>query len=102
MKPRTPDRFERIVLKAIRQHGVRLGPDDVTISLTGPDVVTLLRREHAWMRGTVQREPDLPGQMPDEMWVAIRSDKRVMEQALRVVVRETKRNILNALNQRRK
>lgn len=48
-----PDRFERQVLQAIKRAGVRCGPDDITISLTGPEVVKLLRREHAWMRRMV-------------------------------------------------
>lgn len=40
------DRFERIVLKAIQKNGGSFG--EPSISLIGPDVVRLLRREHAW------------------------------------------------------
>lgn len=47
MKPRKPDRFERVVLKAIRKNDRDY---EVCSWLTGPDVVTLLRKEHAWVQ----------------------------------------------------
>lgn len=52
MKPRKLDRFERVVLKAIRKNDRDY---EVCSWLTGPDVVTLLRKEHAWVRRMVKK-----------------------------------------------
>ena len=37
--------------------------------------------------------PELPGEMPDEVWEALRSDRATMETVLRGVVQTTKQNI---------
>ena len=49
------------------------------------------------VRAAIEREPELPGDMPDEMWEAIRNDRDAMRQALVIAVKETKANIKNRL-----
>ena len=41
----------------------------------------------------VEDEPELPGDMSDEMWDAIAGDRDAMAEALRIVVRQTKAGI---------
>ena len=41
----------------------------------------------------VDDEPELPDEMPDEMWATIAGDRNAMEEALRIVVRQTKAGI---------
>ena len=41
----------------------------------------------------VDDEPELPGEMPDEVWEALRSDRATMETVLRGIVQTTKQNI---------
>jgi uncharacterized protein YjgD (DUF1641 family) len=41
----------------------------------------------------VDQEPELPDDMPDEMWEACRSHRHTMQEAMRVVVRLTKEGI---------
>ena len=41
----------------------------------------------------VDDEPELPGDMPDEMWEAIVGDRDATAEAMRVVVRHTKAGI---------
>lgn len=41
----------------------------------------------------VDDEPELPGDMPDEMWEAIVGDRDATAEAMRVVVRQTKAGI---------
>lgn len=50
MTPKKPDRFERIVLAAIKKQDT---PESPSVWLNGPDIVTLLRQEHRWMVGVV-------------------------------------------------
>lgn len=45
----------------------------------------------------IDAEPELPDDMPDEMWDACRKDRDTMQEALRVVVRLTKEGITNRL-----
>lgn len=45
----------------------------------------------------IELEPELEGSMPDEMWAVLRSDKDAAENALRIVVKQTKEGILNRL-----
>lgn len=52
MKPRKPDRFEREVVKAMKPHDKDY---EVCCWLNGPEVVTLLRREHQWMVRMVKK-----------------------------------------------
>jgi len=47
----------------------------------------------AWMEA-VTDEPELPGEMPDEMWDVLRSDRAAATEALRIIVRQTKGEIL--------
>ena len=42
-------------------------------------------------------EPELPGEMPDEMWEAIQGDRDAVGEALRIAVRQTKQNIATAV-----
>jgi len=49
--------------------------------------------ELATILKAVDDEPELPGNMPDEMWNAISGDRDAMTEALRVVVRKTKEGI---------
>ena len=41
----------------------------------------------------VADEPELPGEMPDEVWEALRSDRAMMETVLRGVAQTAKQNI---------
>ena len=41
----------------------------------------------------IDAEPELPGEMPDEVWEALRSDRAMMETVLRGIVQTTKQNI---------
>ena len=41
----------------------------------------------------IDEEPELPGDMPDEMFNTIKGDKDAITQALRIAVRQTKNNI---------
>ena len=45
----------------------------------------------------VKSEPELPGDMPDEMWVALCGDRYAIQQALQIAVKQTKENILRGL-----
>lgn len=47
----------------------------------------------------VHDEPELPGGMPDEMWNAIKGDRDATEQAMRIAVQQTKRNIGNRITE---
>ena len=38
-------------------------------------------------------EAEFPGEMPDEMWMAICNDRDAMTEAMRLAVRETKEGI---------
>lgn len=52
---------------------------------------TRIERERCLL--AVDDEPELPGDMPDEMWVAIAGDRDAMAEALLIVVRQTKAGI---------
>ena len=41
----------------------------------------------------IDDEPELPGEMPDEVWEALRSDRAMMETVLRGVVQTAKQGI---------
>lgn len=45
----------------------------------------------------VQDEPELPGDMPDEMWEAIRNDRDAVRQAFVIAVRQTKDEIIRRI-----
>ena len=49
------------------------------------------------VEAAVESEPELPGDMPDEMWNAIRNDRVATSAALRIVVRQTKAGILKRI-----
>lgn len=49
------------------------------------------------VRAAAMAEPELPGNMPDEMWEACRSDRATMQEAMRVVVRLTRDGILERI-----
>jgi len=49
------------------------------------------------VRAAAMAEPELPDDMPDEMWEAYRSDRATMQEAMRVVVRLTRDGILSRL-----
>jgi hypothetical protein len=51
------------------------------------------RRERERCLQAVDGEPELPGDMTDEMWAAIAGDRDAMAEALRIVVRQTKAGI---------
>ena len=42
-------------------------------------------------------EPELPDEMPDDMWEACRSDRATMQEAMRIVVRLTRDGMLGRL-----
>ena len=41
----------------------------------------------------IDDEPELPGEMPDDVWESLRSDRATMETVLRGIVQTTKQNI---------
>jgi len=45
----------------------------------------------------VESEPECPGEMPDEMWEAIKGDSKAVEKAIQLGVKQTKENILMRL-----
>lgn len=45
----------------------------------------------------VEAEPELPGDMPDEMWELVRRDRAAATQVLRIVVRQTKNGIMSRI-----
>jgi len=49
------------------------------------------------VRAAIDLEPELPGDMPDEMWEAIRNDRDAMRKALVICVKETKAGIKSRL-----
>lgn len=53
----------------------------------------VMAERKAWMEA-VTDEPELPGEMPDEMWGVISSDRDAAGEALRIIVRQTKGGIL--------
>lgn len=55
------------------------------------------RRERERCCEAVREEPELPGDMPDEMWDAIRNDRDAMAAALRITVQQTKQGILSRI-----
>ena len=50
------------------------------------------------VRAAINAEPELPGDMPDEMWEAIRNDRQAAVECMRILVRQTKLGILKRLN----
>lgn len=49
-------------------------------------------------RAAIEAEPELPGEMPDEIWQAMSKDKDAAAECLRIVVRQTKAGIIQRLN----
>jgi len=47
----------------------------------------------------VDAEPELPGDMPDEMWNAVRNDRDAMCEAFRMTVRLIKDGIKGRINE---
>lgn len=41
----------------------------------------------------IEQEPELPGDMPDDMWEAIKGDRDAVQEAMRIAVRQTKGGI---------
>ena len=67
---------------------VRPGRKDGKMS---PDEATRLERRRCL--ACVENEPELPGDMPDEMWEAIRNDRDAMREVLCIAARITKQGI---------
>lgn len=61
----------------------------------GVAVQQVVGREQA--RAAIMAEPELPGDMPDEMWEAIRNDRDAAVECMRIVVRQTKAGIIKRL-----
>lgn len=49
------------------------------------------------VRAAIEAEPELPGDMPDEMWAVISKDRDAAAECLRIVVRQTKVGIIQRL-----
>ena len=49
------------------------------------------------VRAAAMAEPELPDEMPDEMWESCRANRNVMQEAMRVVVRLTRDGIIDRL-----
>lgn len=47
----------------------------------------------------INDEPELPGEMPDEIYQAVKNDKDALTELVRITVRETKKGILERLGQ---
>ena len=62
------------------------------IELTTPESAT-----HARIIEAIDAEPELPGDMPDEMWNAISTSREYAVEAMRIAVRQTKRGIKERL-----
>lgn len=45
----------------------------------------------------IDDEPELPGEMPDDVWESLRSDRAMMETVLRGVVQTAKQGIRNRI-----
>lgn len=92
-----PDRLERLLdLNQMDEDDIR------ACSVPATRVLQLLRAEHQWVREMVEKEEELSGDMPDEMWEAIKNDRDATAQAMRIAVRCTKQNILTKLKARAK
>jgi len=50
-----------------------------------------------YISGVIDKEPELPGDMPDDMWDAIKDDRDACQKAMQIIVRQTKDNIKQAL-----
>lgn len=55
------------------------------------------RLERERCLAAVSAGPELPGDMPDEMWDALSNDRDVATEALRIIVRQTKEGIINRI-----
>lgn len=42
-------------------------------------------------------EPELEGEMPEDMYIALQGDRDACAQALRIIVKQTKKNIINRI-----
>lgn len=73
--------------------------DDTAATLVIHDIDTEHERvfTESEVRASAMAEPELPDEMPDEMWEACKSDRATMQEALRVVVRLTRDGILGRL-----
>lgn len=60
----------------------------------------LARERLQWAIQAVTDEEELPGDMPDAMWEAIRGDREATQIALRTTVQETKKGIIARLSAR--
>lgn len=69
--------------------------DDRVDRFTGNLMDTAILLEDAIK--AVEDEPELPGQMPDEMWAMINGDRDAIEELLRITVRQTKSGIIERL-----
>lgn len=49
------------------------------------------------VRSAAMAEPELPGEMPNEMWDAINNDRDAATKAMRIIVRQTREGILGRL-----
>lgn len=56
------------------------------------------RIERARCLEAIASVPELPGEMPDEMWNKVMGDRDAMTEALRIAVRKTKEEAADAIN----
>ncbi len=64
------------------------------MNLDALEYIEQLEAELAALKQAIQAEPELPGDMPDAMWCALNDDRDAMNEAFRIVVRQTKEGIL--------
>ena len=62
MKPKKPDKFERIVLAALKKNSSDV---DFAVWLNAPDIAKLLRREYRWMAKMIKTMEKPPGEVAD-------------------------------------
>lgn len=87
--------------------GTGFDPPDAALIAAAPSHVDLIERLFAQLEqarteftAAVDAEPELPGDMPDEMWLSIRDDRDAATEAMRIVVRQTKCGIKARISER--
>lgn len=71
-------------------------PEAQTESAKADSVKRVVSCERA--RAAILAEPELPGDMPDEMWEVMRNDRQAAAECLRIAVRQTKAGIIKRLH----
>lgn len=57
--------------------------------------IKVLDSQNLKLRCAIDSEPELPDQMPDEIWEKVKNDREALTELLRITVRKTKEGIYN-------